>query len=198
MVLMCHACTAAVTHDLVPSRNVFQVDMAVSQDALDEIARQRPKDLFKPLRVHFIGEEGIDAGGVKKEFFQLLVAELLCPDYGMLIQNPVRIEPSYRLSKCQACILMLQSACFACAGPAVDMLACSLQTFGRTLAHDEATPGLCHCQHSSMSAATAHSASLGICAPTSHGWMSCTCRRHGRTGSIPVRWRRRPSSCWWA
>ena len=67
------------------------------QDALDEIARQRPKDLFKPLRVHFIGEEGIDAGGVKKEFFQLLVAELLCPDYGMLIQNPVRCySPLYR------------------------------------------------------------------------------------------------------
>ena len=62
------------------------------QDALDEIARQRPRDLFKPLRVHFIGEEGIDAGGVKKEFFQLLVAELLCPDYGMLIQNPVRVR----------------------------------------------------------------------------------------------------------
>jgi hypothetical protein len=33
------------------------------QDALDEIARQKPKDLFKPLRVHFIGEDGIDAGG---------------------------------------------------------------------------------------------------------------------------------------
>ena len=33
------------------------------QDALDEIARQRPRDLFKPLRVHFIGEDGIDAGG---------------------------------------------------------------------------------------------------------------------------------------
>lgn len=32
------------------------------QDALDEIARQKPKDLFKPLRVHFIGEDGIDAG----------------------------------------------------------------------------------------------------------------------------------------
>ena len=62
----------------------------IAQDALDEIARQRPKDLFKPLRVHFIGEDGIDAGGVKKEFFQLLVAELLSPDYGMLIQIPVR------------------------------------------------------------------------------------------------------------
>ncbi len=59
------------------------------QDALDEIARQKPKDLFKPLRVHFIGEDGIDAGGVKKEFFQLLVTELLCPDYGMLIYQPV-------------------------------------------------------------------------------------------------------------
>ena len=55
------------------------------QDALDEIARQRPNDLYKPLRVHFIGEDGIDAGGVKKEFFQLLVTELLCPDYGMLV-----------------------------------------------------------------------------------------------------------------
>lgn len=28
------------------------------------------------------------AGGVKKEFFQLLVTELLCPDYGMLIYQP--------------------------------------------------------------------------------------------------------------
>ncbi len=60
-----------------------------SQDALDEIARQRPRDLYKPLRVHFIGEDGIDAGGVKKEFFQLLVTELLCPDYGMLVFQQV-------------------------------------------------------------------------------------------------------------
>ncbi|KIY99241.1 ubiquitin-protein ligase E3 A [Monoraphidium neglectum] len=58
------------------------------EDALDEIARQYRRDLFKPLRVHFIGEEGIDAGGVKKEFFQLLVAELLSPDYGMLVYQP--------------------------------------------------------------------------------------------------------------
>ena len=55
------------------------------EDALNEIARQRPRDLFKPLRVHFIGEDGVDAGGVKKEFFQLLMVELLSPDYGMLV-----------------------------------------------------------------------------------------------------------------
>lgn len=57
----------------------------LTEDALGEIARQQRKDLFKPLRVHFIGEEGIDAGGVKKEFFQLLVHQLLSPDYGMLV-----------------------------------------------------------------------------------------------------------------
>lgn len=55
------------------------------EDALSEISRQWKKDLFKPLRVHFIGEEGIDAGGVKKEFFQLLVTEMLSQDYGMLL-----------------------------------------------------------------------------------------------------------------
>eukprot|EP00891_Asterochloris_glomerata_P000940 jgi/Astpho2/940/e_gw1.00016.169.1_t len=59
------------------------------EDSLDEIARQTARDLFKPLRVHFIGEDGIDAGGVKKEFFQLLVTELLNPDYGMLMYQPV-------------------------------------------------------------------------------------------------------------
>lgn len=58
------------------------------EDALDEVARQRPRDLFKPLRVHFIGEDGVDGGGVKKEFFQLLMTELLCPDYGMLAHQP--------------------------------------------------------------------------------------------------------------
>ena len=62
------------------------------QDALNEIARQRSKDLFKPLRVHFIGEDGIDAGGVKKEFFQLLMTELLSPDYGMLVFQPVSTQ----------------------------------------------------------------------------------------------------------
>jgi hypothetical protein len=68
---------------------------------MNEISRQRPKDLLKPLRVHFIGEDGIDAGGVKKEFFQLLVTEMLSPDYGMLIFLPVwtSISP---LSLCMA------------------------------------------------------------------------------------------------
>eukprot|EP00884_Botryococcus_braunii_P023346 jgi/Botrbrau1/9696/Bobra.0201s0026.1 len=58
------------------------------EDAMSEIARQRHRDLLKPIRIHFIGEEGVDAGGIKKEFFQLLVTEMLSPDYGMLIFLP--------------------------------------------------------------------------------------------------------------
>ncbi|MFH4974903.1 hypothetical protein AB6A40_001612 [Gnathostoma spinigerum] len=44
-------------------------------------------DLRKPLKVSFIGEEGDDAGGVKKEFFMLLFQEFLQPKYGMFSEN---------------------------------------------------------------------------------------------------------------
>jgi hypothetical protein len=40
------------------------------------IADAKPKDLRKKLRIKFEGEEGIDAGGVAKEFFQLVSEEL--------------------------------------------------------------------------------------------------------------------------
>ena len=40
-------------------------------------------NIKKPLKVHFLGEEGVDEGGVKKEFFQLIVKELFDPEYSM-------------------------------------------------------------------------------------------------------------------
>ncbi|KAG2436520.1 hypothetical protein HXX76_006818 [Chlamydomonas incerta] len=58
------------------------------EDALEEVGRQTRSDLLKPLRVHFIGEEGIDAGGVKKEFFALLMERLLDPVYGLMAYDP--------------------------------------------------------------------------------------------------------------
>ena len=82
-----------------------QLTCGMLQDALNEIARQRARDLLKPLRVHFIGEDGIDAGGVKKEFFQLLVTELLCPDYGMLIFQPVGSPCSCMHACTSACLI---------------------------------------------------------------------------------------------
>ena len=36
-----------------------------------------------PLSVSFIGEQGIDAGGLTREFFQLLSTHMLHPKFGM-------------------------------------------------------------------------------------------------------------------
>jgi len=41
----------------------------------------------KQLKVKFIGEQGIDEGGVKKEYFLLLVRQLFNPEYGMFSYN---------------------------------------------------------------------------------------------------------------
>ena len=41
-----------------------------------------PMDLKKQLYVEFDGEQGIDEGGVSKEFFQLVVEEIFNPDIG--------------------------------------------------------------------------------------------------------------------
>ena len=40
-------------------------------------------DLKKPLKVKFLGEEGVDEGGVQKEFFQLLVRQCFNAEFGM-------------------------------------------------------------------------------------------------------------------
>ena len=55
-----------------------------------------PGDLKKPLRVKFVGEEAEDAGGVTKEFFLLLIKEILNPDYGMF-RSVIVVQLQYRL-----------------------------------------------------------------------------------------------------
>ncbi|XP_053680682.1 ubiquitin-protein ligase E3A [Anopheles nili] len=62
----------------------------IIDDALVEleiIAMSNPKDLKKQLVVEFTGEQGIDEGGVSKEFFQLIIEEIFNPDYGMFVTN---------------------------------------------------------------------------------------------------------------
>ncbi|XP_052738018.1 ubiquitin-protein ligase E3A isoform X2 [Bicyclus anynana] len=55
---------------------------------LEMIAMERALDLKKQLVVEFEGEQGIDEGGVSKEFFQLVVEQIFNPDYGMFTQRP--------------------------------------------------------------------------------------------------------------
>lgn len=56
----------------------------VIEDALNQIAANIT-DLKKPLRVKFAGEEGVDAGGVQKEFFHLCIEQIMDLNYGMCI-----------------------------------------------------------------------------------------------------------------
>ena len=53
------------------------------QDTLRQLSMYGSEDYKKPLKVQFVGEQGIDEGGVRKEFFQLLVTQLFDPAYGM-------------------------------------------------------------------------------------------------------------------
>ncbi|XP_014770177.1 probable E3 ubiquitin-protein ligase HERC4 [Octopus bimaculoides] len=55
----------------------------IMQNTLDQLNKRSPADLKKPLKVIFAGEEAVDEGGVTKEFFLLIMREILNPDYGM-------------------------------------------------------------------------------------------------------------------
>uniref|UniRef100_A0A8C9RQ59 HECT-type E3 ubiquitin transferase n=1 Tax=Scleropages formosus TaxID=113540 RepID=A0A8C9RQ59_SCLFO len=51
-------------------------------DSLDELSRKRA-DLKKKLKVTFVGEAGLDMGGLTKEWFLLLVRQIFHTDFGM-------------------------------------------------------------------------------------------------------------------
>ena len=55
------------------------------RDTLNTLVSTPPADLKKQLRVVFDGEEGIDAGGPRRELFQLLIRDVFAPtsSYGL-------------------------------------------------------------------------------------------------------------------
>ncbi|TIC76091.1 HECT-domain-containing protein [Wallemia mellicola] len=53
----------------------------IFEDSYAEIMRQTPNDLKKRLMIKFEGEDGLDYGGVSREFFFLLSHELFSPLY---------------------------------------------------------------------------------------------------------------------
>ncbi|CAH8554467.1 unnamed protein product [Schistosoma rodhaini] len=46
---------------------------------------ENPGDFKKQLLIEFDGEQGIDEGGLSKEFFQLIIERIFNPDYGMFV-----------------------------------------------------------------------------------------------------------------
>ncbi|KAG3030506.1 Ubiquitin-protein ligase [Phytophthora cactorum] len=88
----------ARAQDAVLSRSMLMIESAPSpylvlkvrrenivEDAMQQLVHlsTSAETLKKPLKVKFVGEEGIDEGGVQKEFFQILIRQLLDPAYGM-------------------------------------------------------------------------------------------------------------------
>lgn len=54
-----------------------------SLKGVSEVVGVGGEEIKKGLRIEFKGEEGIDAGGLRKEWFLLLVREVLNPEHGM-------------------------------------------------------------------------------------------------------------------
>lgn len=83
-------------HDLEffnPSSFFLNVEIKRSnliESTLDFISKPE-LNFKKPLKVKFIGEQGIDEGGVKKEFFMLVIRQLFDVDYGMFTYNEVNL-----------------------------------------------------------------------------------------------------------
>ncbi|KAK8129405.1 ubiquitin protein ligase E3 [Apiospora kogelbergensis] len=79
---------------IMSNRNYTQyLFLSVRRDCLvedslkqvSEVVGSGSEDIKKGLRIEFRGEEGIDAGGLRKEWFLLLVREVFNPDHGLFV-----------------------------------------------------------------------------------------------------------------
>lgn len=62
-----------------------------SLNAVSEVIGSGSEDIKKGLRIIFRGEEGIDGGGLRKEWFLLLIREVFNPDHGSLFHLQVTL-----------------------------------------------------------------------------------------------------------
>lgn len=55
--------------------------------AVSEVVGAGQEEIKKGLRIDFIGEEGVDAGGLRKEWFLLLVRDIFDPQHGLFVYD---------------------------------------------------------------------------------------------------------------
>ncbi|KAL2840256.1 hypothetical protein BJX68DRAFT_189208 [Aspergillus pseudodeflectus] len=58
-----------------------------SLQRVSEVLGSSPEEMKKGLRIGFVGEEGVDAGGLRKEWFLLLVREVFDPHHGLFVYD---------------------------------------------------------------------------------------------------------------
>ncbi|KAI9931736.1 putative E3 ubiquitin-protein ligase [Aspergillus wentii] len=54
---------------------------------VSEVVGSSQEEIKKGLRIEFLGEEGVDAGGLRKEWFLLLVREVFDPHHGLFLYD---------------------------------------------------------------------------------------------------------------
>ncbi|RYO77119.1 hypothetical protein DL766_006898 [Monosporascus sp. MC13-8B] len=72
-------------HLVLNIRRDCLVDDSLKQ--VSEVVGSGSEDIKKALRIEFQGEEGVDAGGLRKEWFLLLVREVFNPDHGLFVYD---------------------------------------------------------------------------------------------------------------
>ena len=77
--------------NLFLNRNKFNLVLNIRrdhliEDTLNEVSKPG-LNLQNKLKVKFAGEQGVDEGGVRKEFFILLIRQIFDPKYGMFSYN---------------------------------------------------------------------------------------------------------------
>lgn len=89
------------------------------QDSVDAVMSLGRDDLRKRWRIEFLGEPGIDAGGVAREWFELVTEQIFDPAFGLWIpsannQACVNINPSsgtFFGSPCDCCETHIMCSC---------------------------------------------------------------------------------------
>ena len=77
--------------DIFLNRNKYNLMLNIRrdhliEDTLNELSKPNV-NLQSELKVKFSGEQGVDEGGVRKEFFILLIRQIFDPNYGMFSYN---------------------------------------------------------------------------------------------------------------
>jgi len=76
----------------------------ILEDTTSALQRATPEDLRRQLKVVFEGEQGVDEGGLAREFFRLLSAEVFTADSGLFdpeVAKNARVLWFSRGSKCE-------------------------------------------------------------------------------------------------
>lgn len=55
--------------------------------SVSEVVGSGQEEIKKGLRIEFLGEEGLDSGGLRKEWFLLLVREVFDPEHGLFVYD---------------------------------------------------------------------------------------------------------------